>query len=84
MIKNLMLLLLAATFCLPSYANVNFGEYAKFEFAPARGETFLIPIRLEKKASLEISIFTSDGDLVRIFLKAQVGSTWIVPFRGLE
>jgi hypothetical protein len=67
-------LLLAVTFCLPnlSYANVNFGEYAKFEFAPARGETFLIPIRLEKPASLEISIFTSDGDLVRTLRTEQV------------
>jgi len=60
-------LLLAVTLYFPhlSDAQVNFGEYTKFEFAPVRGETFPIPIRLEKPASLEISILTSDGDLVR-------------------
>ena len=48
-----------------TYAAASFGDYERFEFAPARGQTFKIPVRLDQAAAVTVGIFTSDSDPVR-------------------
>lgn len=58
-------LLLAACLLPGSTYAARLGDYATVEFAPARGQTFPIPLVLEQPADVEITLYTSDGDLVR-------------------
>ncbi len=65
MIRWFTLLLAACLLPDSTYATTRLGDYATVEFAPARGQTFAIPVLIEQPATVTIDLYTSDGDLLR-------------------
>lgn len=63
--KRVFALLLGWVLACESQALVRFENYKSTEFAPAHGQSFEIPFRLDAKASVEITILSPDGDVVR-------------------
>ncbi len=61
----LLFLCLPLSFSVKANAFVRFGEMAGQEFSPARGDVFEIPVVLDKEASVEIEIYSPDGELIR-------------------
>lgn len=47
------------------HASVGIDPYAAQEFNPASGQTFTLPVKITKPGNIEVTIYTSDGDLVR-------------------
>jgi hypothetical protein len=45
-------------------APAEFGAFNRVEFSPARKESFVIPVKLNAPATIEVMIYTSDDDLV--------------------
>lgn len=68
-----LLLVLLSLWCgsASTHAAARFGEYAAVEFAPARGQTFAIPVVLDRAAEVAIDLFTADGDRIRTLRGAQ-------------
>jgi hypothetical protein len=66
-VNSLVWLVLVLACCLPGLAQAGaaFGEYTRIEFAPFRNQTFEIPFRLDDTATVAVSIFTPDQDLIR-------------------
>jgi len=63
--------LLSASFAQLAIASIDFRKYGSDEFSPARGERFEIPYRVSGgPQQVEVSIFTSDGDLVRVLTES--------------
>ncbi|MEW5250940.1 FlgD immunoglobulin-like domain containing protein [Microbulbifer sp. 2201CG32-9] len=50
---------------MPLYASVSIEQYGAQEFNPSLGQTFDIPVRIDEPGSIQVEIFTPDGDLVR-------------------
>lgn len=48
---------------------VELGRYEKHEFSPILGEYFNIPIKINKKCDIKISIYTPDNNLIRVLQK---------------
>lgn len=63
--KWLFAIVLGWTVSCQSQARVEFGNYKASEFMPAQGQVFEIPFRLDRKTTVEVALYSSDGDLVR-------------------
>ncbi len=58
-------LLLGLSMAATGHATVDIEEYDRYEFNPSRGQTFEIPVSTQATGTVEIHLYSPDGDRVR-------------------
>lgn len=53
------------SFAVLGHALVSIEHYTAQEFNPSKGQSFSIPVKIEKPGEIAVDIYTPDGDLVR-------------------
>lgn len=65
MIHRFFCLVLGLGMAAAGQATVGIGDYERYEFNPSRGQTFEIPVRTQVAGTVEIHLYSPDGDRLR-------------------